>query len=539
MATTGTRLMSVRYGLVVVMLACLTSLGILTVPGFAALRGDVNDDKTVNVFDALLTLQYAVGLIEHTAENNTKYLATADVAPLDPATQMPKGDAAINVFDALAILRHAVNLDPWNAGAVIQGLVSDGSGVPLVGVTIAAGSATAVSGTDGRYSLTVPPAENLKVSAVKTGFVETFDVVPVAAGQSVPVDFMLRMVGKSATFGSMLSAQVKATDDRGAEVSLPASSVADSAGVLVSTATVDVTTGLPGDSYYAENFPGIFIGVQGGVDKAIESFGFVTISLTSGGAACNLAPGKTADIAIPVAAYGDPGTPTIELWSLDETTGKWKFEVLASRDNSALPIVYRATVTHFSTYNLDRPIQTPMPFTVTVKDGDTKVVGAAVVVQSTSATGAVWEGRGFTGADGACRFAEIPQGSIKVKAVSGDLSGNGYMYQTTNNEATMTVTLLRLVSKEIYFFRMVGGVKTPVAGAQIQAFGEGQGVGGPPFMGATGGDGKATIQLPTGMSFYMINANIMIEGVSYSGYINVNSFNEIPSEIEMKAPVAG
>ena len=112
MATTGTRLMSVRYGLVVVMLACLTSLGILTVPGFAALRGDVNDDKTVNVFDALLTLQYAVGLIEHTAENNTKYLATADVAPLDPATQMPKGDAAINVFDALAILRHAVNLDP-------------------------------------------------------------------------------------------------------------------------------------------------------------------------------------------------------------------------------------------------------------------------------------------------------------------------------------------------------------------------------------------------------------------------------------------
>ena len=76
------------------------------------IRGDINGDKTVNVFDALLTLQFAVGLVEHTTENTTKYLATADVAPLD-ATGKPKGDTVVNVFDALAILRHAVGLDAW------------------------------------------------------------------------------------------------------------------------------------------------------------------------------------------------------------------------------------------------------------------------------------------------------------------------------------------------------------------------------------------------------------------------------------------
>ena len=78
----------------------------------AITKGDVNSDGIVNVFDALLTLQYAVGLIEHTPENITKYLAVADVAPLGTDGK-PKGDGTVNVFDALAILRHAVGLDPW------------------------------------------------------------------------------------------------------------------------------------------------------------------------------------------------------------------------------------------------------------------------------------------------------------------------------------------------------------------------------------------------------------------------------------------
>jgi uncharacterized repeat protein (TIGR02543 family) len=73
-------------------------------------KGDVNVDGVVNVFDALQTLQYAVGLYKPTDEPAFK--AVADVAPLD-ASGKPKGDGVVNVFDALAILRHAVGLDPW------------------------------------------------------------------------------------------------------------------------------------------------------------------------------------------------------------------------------------------------------------------------------------------------------------------------------------------------------------------------------------------------------------------------------------------
>jgi hypothetical protein len=71
--------------------------------------GDVNNDKIVNVFDALLTLRYAVGL-DHPADD-AGFRKLADVSPLENGK--PKGDTVVNVFDALAILRHAVGLDQW------------------------------------------------------------------------------------------------------------------------------------------------------------------------------------------------------------------------------------------------------------------------------------------------------------------------------------------------------------------------------------------------------------------------------------------
>ena len=84
-------------------------------PGICtAERGDVNGDGVINVFDALLSLQYAVKLYQ--PPNEASFILLADVAPLESG--VPKGNNVVDVFDALAILRHAVGLDPWNAPAV-------------------------------------------------------------------------------------------------------------------------------------------------------------------------------------------------------------------------------------------------------------------------------------------------------------------------------------------------------------------------------------------------------------------------------------
>lgn len=89
-----------------------------TATGHAATPGDVTGDGFTNIADALLTLRYVVGLVPHTPETDALYLAACDVAPLDTATRLPKGDGKVDIADALGILRHAVNLDTWKLSAL-------------------------------------------------------------------------------------------------------------------------------------------------------------------------------------------------------------------------------------------------------------------------------------------------------------------------------------------------------------------------------------------------------------------------------------
>jgi hypothetical protein len=427
--------------------------------------------------------------------------------------------------------------------AVVKGLVSDNTGNPIAGVTITAGTATALSGADGTFTLSVTPAANLKVSASKAGLASTFDVVTLAVGQTMPVNFTLVAVGKSNPLTNLIAAQAVADDPRGAQVTLPANSIVDSTGAAVDTATVDVTTGLPTDPNYTENFPGLFVGTGkpgAAAEIAIESFGYTTIDITSGGKKCNLAPGKNADIAIPVAAGADPGTLTIDLWSLDEATGKWVHEGVATRDATVNPVVYRATVTHFSTYNLDRAIESAIPFTITVENSTgAKIAGAGVTITSTNQTGGgMWEGRGVTGANGTIRFTQVPQGQVAVSVVYGSQAGTGYLYDVANNEATMTITLFTAVTRTFTVVYMNNGVETPIANLNVSVMGEGGGPGGGHAFvnGITNAQGQVTLNLKEGMAFYMYNANTNIGGMAYGINGNANTIAAIPAKWVLTQP---
>jgi|GEM_PF-1235084 len=421
--------------------------------------------------------------------------------------------------------------------ATISGKVTNSLGVPISGATVTAGAATATSNTDGSYSLKVTPsATALKVEAKKTGFVATLDMVPLVSGQSTPVDFRLQTVGSSNLLTNLKTNNTTATDGDGVVVvKFSPNSIVDSTGNPVDTATVDVTTNKPAAAGYTDSFPGLFIGTRNGTEIPIESFGYANIDISCGTAKCNLGTGKTAEIAIPVYSGADPSTPTIELWSLNTTTGKWQYETDATRDASTLPVVYRANVTHFSAYNLDRPIVDKTELKVTVTNNSSPVRSAVIVVTSTSNSGGVWEDRGITGSDGTYTFPVVPAGTVSAKAALGSLKGVGYGYDIQSaGKATMTITLAQLLSKQIFFYRMVDGVKTPVSGAAIQAFGESQGGMGAPFSGFTGADGKLNIELVNNAMFYGISANVTINNISYHANINTNNFASIPSELELK-----
>ncbi len=115
--------------------------------------------NVVDISDALCTLKYVVGLIQHDSVNDAIYLA-ADVAPLDPVTRLPKGDSNVTIADALGILRHAVHLDTWISVATsLNGTAA--AGAPIIGsVTIKDSSSPAATKTvpiaaDGKYTVDV------------------------------------------------------------------------------------------------------------------------------------------------------------------------------------------------------------------------------------------------------------------------------------------------------------------------------------------------------------------------------------------------
>ena len=151
--------------LVMVGIICLL-VGISNVTFAAGILADVNNDSVVNDYDALLTLQYAVGLYHPSDEATFK--ATADVAPLD-ANGKPKGDGVINIFDSLAILRHVAEIDDW-------------------GTKVTVNSSGSIDASNANYAFTFQSAPNDYTYTIANFSVNDQLIFPVAAGRAPSVD---------------------------------------------------------------------------------------------------------------------------------------------------------------------------------------------------------------------------------------------------------------------------------------------------------------------------------------------------------------
>ncbi|MEI6519951.1 MAG: hypothetical protein WCO98_07925 [bacterium] len=442
-------------------------------------------------------------------------------------------------FALIALLIMVGCSDNGSKSAIVRGVVKDSAtSNALSGVTVSAGTAIATTDVNGKFSLSVAPGSNIKIKAVKTGFIEVFDICGVNEGGSAEVDFSLNAIGYEKNLTAMKTTQTSATDARGTAITLPAGSIVDSSNNTVDAAKIEVTTSMPNDNNFIDNFPGLFIGTQTGQpDKPIESFGFISVDITDATGNIkynlgkdNLGNPKTATIDIPVGiGAADPGTADIDLWSLDESTGKWKWEAKANRIPGP-PVVYRATVTHFSAYNLDRPIASPISLTVTVKNGTALVAGASVVAKKTSAP--AWEGRGVTGANGTFKFDTVPAGTNLVKATFGNLGGTVYALDIVGTDGTATITLQQTISKEVSFYYMNGLVKTPAVGANIGLWAQGGG----DVWGVTDANGKYTFDLVTGLPSYTLNGNLTVGPTTYTYNHAFNSIASIPSEVELTKP---
>jgi len=189
--------------------------------------------------------------------------------------------------------------------------------------------------------------------------------------------------------------------------------------------------------------PGNFETGTAAAPQAIESNGALQVEFTDAdGSKLQLATGQTATLRIPAVSRGGSALPTtIPLFYLDETTGLWVQEGNAMLQGTAPSQYYEGTVTHFTTWNGDRVLDT-VYVNGCVQESTGSRVGAGVMVFG---EGVDYIGRtgAFTDATGAFRIPVRKSSVTKLigQSVSPLRYGPAVDVTVGTTEVTMTSCL--------------------------------------------------------------------------------------------------
>jgi len=234
--------------------------------------------------------------------------------------------------------------------ATVLGVVRDKSGNALSGVRVFFGEEKVTSSGDGKYTLsTVSAGKDKRIWFEKDGFASTQKLINVT--ESVPnrVDASLYLIAKSEEMDQ--SGGTISGDDFSVEIPENAFVYASDSVAVKGNVTVEVTPFLITDTEFFSAFPGNFEGVResDGSSTAIESYGFIDVSLSSDGEKVQLKEGTIATIKIKAPSNNPPST--IPMWYYDEMNHQW----LEQGEGHLEGEFYTAEVSHFTKWNWDKP----------------------------------------------------------------------------------------------------------------------------------------------------------------------------------------
>lgn len=283
--------------------------------------------------------------------------------------------------------------------AGISGRIVDENQLPVSDATVKAGSVSVTTDASGTFQLANLSVDKHagSITVEKAGYFKAVKTVVVTPNKDNIVS--LQLIKKTVT-GSFSGAS-------GGNITLPSGGrVVFSSNAIVTDGTTTAYTGTVAVSAFfinpeATNFEEIMPGTLRGIttdneETGLQSFGMMAVELNgTGGEKLQLAKGKTAGITFPIPASLRASAPaTIPLWSLDEKTGLWKEEGLATRQGND----YIGEVGHFSYWNCDAPFKV-IDFTATIKTQSSGLANAKVVISATGAD-SLLSGFGYTNAEG-------------------------------------------------------------------------------------------------------------------------------------------
>lgn len=293
------------------------------------------------------------GRLAHVFESAGSYPVT--LTAIDPAGSIGSLSQTITVAAAPAPARTQT----------VSGRVTALDGGSLAGVSVRAFAATGVTDSEGRLSLDLGIGAPQTLRFSRSGYVDQIQTLnfPESGGGDASFTVAMRASEPAQTLPDAAAGGTLSGRD-GARITLPAGALVTAAGTPVSGPVQIAMTPIDITQPNAGGFPGQFAGVDAdAVTQMIVSYGTTDFVLSQDGQRLQLAPGRPAEILLPLYATQVLGGAAIALgermplWSLSETSGLWvqegEGEVVAA---AAAPtgLALRATVSHFSPWNADR-----------------------------------------------------------------------------------------------------------------------------------------------------------------------------------------
>jgi hypothetical protein len=268
--------------------------------------------------------------------------------------------------------------------ANLQGNVLDENGLPAEGVSIKVGSKTTTTDAKGYFRINGASLDKnvALVTAQKTGYFKTFRSFSAGSGTNQVV---IKLVKKtlSGTVNGTNGGEVSLSN--GTKISLPTNGIIKASDNSDFTGTVNVYATYidPTASDILERVPGSFMANdKDGKRVLLSSYGMMAVELESStGEKLQIKAGNAATLTSPIPSAAQSSAPaTIALWYVDESTGLWKEEGTATKQGNT----YVGTVTHFTYWNCDVPVQT-VKFTATFKTAKGQpLVNAEIIIKPTT-----------------------------------------------------------------------------------------------------------------------------------------------------------
>jgi len=268
--------------------------------------------------------------------------------------------------------------------ANLQGNVLDENGQPAANVVIKVGSEMAATDTKGYFRINNAPLDKNAslVTAEKTGYFTAYRTFGATSGTNQVV-IKLTKKNLGGTINGTAGGDVSLNN--GTKISLPANGIVKASDNSNCTGTVNVYAAYidPTSTDILDKVPGSFMANdKDGKRVLLSSYGMMAVELeSSGGEKLQIKSGSTATITSPIPSSAQSSAPaTIPLWYVDESTGLWKEEGIATKQGNN----YIGTVKHFTYWNCDIQVQTVM-LTATFKTANGQpLVNASIVIKPTT-----------------------------------------------------------------------------------------------------------------------------------------------------------